>query len=1094
MRLDGRLDLVVLLVLLLVSCAWGRPEATAAAAPAGLLTAVQGRVEVAGLATEWRPARVGRALAEGDRLRTGPDGRAAILLADESLVRINRNSYFVLKSVARRAGWLPAADRGMRRGRTRLGLKRGELWLLNKNPGADLSVRSGMVTAAIRGTEFGMRADTAGEVSVVVLEGRVGVANDAGQVTLASGEAAVARPGEPPVRRILMHPEDAVQWTMILPRSFDPAAIQPAAAASPELAALSRAVAEGDFAAAQGIIEPLLAQWPDNGVLWEYATLLRLMANRKDAALEAAQRAVALRPRSAAAHHLLGLVHQARFDLAAAGRALEAARRLAPDDVGVLAALAANRFGRDDLDGARQFADQARQLAPDDTVVLDLAGFLALARGRTAEAAELFRRSLAVQPGSDAHLGLGLALMRQGRPKECLRHLGLAVLLAPRRALPRTYWARILYQLGRLDEALDVLAVSRRIDSRDPTPFFLEARILADLHRPAAALAALEAAMRRNGNRAVYRSRFLLDRDAAMQNVDFANLYTRLGLMVRARRAAERGVRLDYTNPSAHLFLAGLFRDQGAERLVRDSENLLVRLFQPANVNTFNTFNDYTALLERPDVELDLTVAGGNHHTLDQQYILFGAAPAKGLAFQGGAVRDRTAGWRDTNGETTDSGVFHLKWDLSPAASLSLSVSHTRQERAGNLDARFWFDAPQRPDDHEVSAVKRAEVGLFLRHGPGRYTLGRFVLFRNELDRGQWVDTVAPAGGVVFSGRLRNGAAVVEDLLVAEAEQVMEFGRHRLLAHGLALSSVQGQDRTTRGALVGVPGGVVVPVNLAEASRPEYRQYVAGVHGAWRLRPGLLVEAAAVYDMQRLTDDASGRTVRHQRVAPRLGVVWEIDAERSLQIALHRHVLPPSLVRERLDPVLLAGLPVYEPSLPGARTDAATVRYQDLLAGWTWAVEGDYRRQEYELSANGVSTDYRSRYRRLELAADRLLAGTMGLGLRLEWRDGEDDRDRRLHREEFTAGLGLRFEHGSGLAAGLDVTLLKVRYVDPAFADAFIPLVDLHSSWELPGKRLKLEARIDNLLDRRFDWPTDVLGADGRQPGIACRLGITVVL
>ncbi len=1082
---------VVVFVFVAVFRFWGAEGAVAA--DAGLLTSVEGRVEVAGPPPAgWQPARVGRALAAGDRLRTGPDGRAAILLADESLVRINRNSYFVIRSVARRAGWLPAAGRSGRR--TRLGLERGELWLLNKRPDADLGVRSGTVTAAIRGTEFDIRAGEDGTVSVVVLEGRLEVANDLGRVELAGGEAAVARPGAPPVRRLLVRPEDAVQWTMILPRSLEAGAVQAPAGGPPELAALARAVAKQDFVTAQALLESALARWPENGTLWQYAALLRLMANRKDAALEAARRGVALEPRSASAHHLLGLVLQARFDLKGAGRALETARALAPDDTGVLVALAANRFGRHDLDGAGRVLRRARELAPGDPAVLDLAGFLALARGRTGEAEEAFRRSLAARPGSDAHLGLGLVLMRRGRPGECLRHLGLAVLLAPRRALPRTYWARILYQLGRPDEALEVLAVSRRIDPRDPTPFFLQARILADLHRPAAALAALEEAMRRNGNRAVYRSRFLLDRDAAMQNVDFAGLYTRLGLTVRARRAAERGVQLDYANPSAHRFLAGLFSGQGAERLVRDSENLLVRLLQPANINTFNTFNDYTALLERPDAELDLTLAGGNRHTLDQEHLLFGAAPAGGIAFQAGMVREHTAGWRSTNGESTDSTVLHLKWDASPAASLALSLSHTRQGRDGNPDERFRTSAAQRPDDHETGTVRRVEAGIFLRHGPGRYSLGRLAVFRNELDRVQWADTVVPAGGVVFAGRLRNGAAVAEDLLVAEAGHLLESGRHRLLAYGMALSSVQGQDSTATGTLVGTPGNIVVPVSLAAASRPGYRQYVAGVHHAWRPRSGLLVEMAAVYDTQRLADDASGITARHHWFAPRLGVVWEIGAARSVQFAFHRHLLPPSLVRERLDPVLLAGLPVYEPGLPGTRTDAASARFQDRWAGWAWAVEGDYRQQEYELLAGGVLAGYRARYRELRFAADRLLSGIMGLGLRLEWRRGDDGRDPWLRRQEVTAAFTLRGEHPSGLAAGLECTLKKVRYEDPGFADAFIPLLDLQASWELPGKRARVEARIDNLLDRRFDWPVDVLAADGRSPGVAWRIGITVIL
>ena len=61
----------------------------------------------------------------------------------------------------------------------------------------------------------------------------------------------------------------------------------------------------------------------------------------------------------------------------------------------------------------------------------------------------------------------------------------------------------------------------------------------------------------RNDNRAVYRSRFLLDQDLAARNVNLATLYGELGLNAWARNKALKSIKADYGNFDGHLFYAG---------------------------------------------------------------------------------------------------------------------------------------------------------------------------------------------------------------------------------------------------------------------------------------------------------------------------------------------------------------------------------------------------------------------------------------------------------------------------------------------------------------------------------------------------------
>ena len=69
--------------------------------------------------------------------------------------------------------------------------------------------------------------------------------------------------------------------------------------------------------------------------------------------------------------------------------------------------------------------------------------------------------------------------------------------------------------LAEIDQALDALDAARELDPRDPTPLLYQGIILRDLNRPTEAVRSFHRAIVLNDNRAVYRSRFLLDGDLA---------------------------------------------------------------------------------------------------------------------------------------------------------------------------------------------------------------------------------------------------------------------------------------------------------------------------------------------------------------------------------------------------------------------------------------------------------------------------------------------------------------------------------------------------------------------------------------------------
>src|SRR5208337_2378880 len=76
------------------------------------------------------------------------------------------------------------------------------------------------LTAAIRGTEFNLKVSQAGATSLVLLEGKLTLANPQGQIDLDPGEEGFAEVGRAPVKRVILQPKDAVQWSLYYPGIF----------------------------------------------------------------------------------------------------------------------------------------------------------------------------------------------------------------------------------------------------------------------------------------------------------------------------------------------------------------------------------------------------------------------------------------------------------------------------------------------------------------------------------------------------------------------------------------------------------------------------------------------------------------------------------------------------------------------------------------------------------------------------------------------------------------------------------------------------------------------------------------------------------
>jgi len=634
----NRTSLIYLIIIIfcLASQAHANTVSRLESSAEGKVVQKQGRVQIhLALSNEWIHAKPGSLIHAGDTIRTGANGKASLLMSDETIMQVGPSSRLQITHVAKNAGWFERsviAKSIKQASRSVFNLISGKLWARNKNKNVRARFTTTTATIGIRGTELVIEAKEDGSVASTVLEGQVDARNEFGTDLGEPGNQITIQPGQAPKKSILLNPEDAVQWTFTIPPlinvdDFANQSIskdtqnllrnQDYAAAADNLKKQLRLAPDNiDLRLLDGVLDifngypkraleklnRLASNINDNAFLSRSLATTNILLGNKDAAKIAAKQAVKIEPGNAANHIVLAYVEQARFALESAMKSTNAALRIQPGNIQATVMLAQLQFGSGYIDQAMNTLLTANKKTPENADINNLAGFVLLSQRKLDDAENAFNIALKNDPGkAESHMGLGLIFMRKGDPDRALEEITSAVVLDPQRSLFLSYWGKMLYQVKRFDKALDMFEHAALLDKNDPTPVFYKSIILRDLNRPGEAIEALNKAVELNDNRAVYRSRFLLDQDLAVRNIDLSILYSQLGLSRTAERKAVAAIKSDYTNYSGHLFYSGALSAYDDRSYPAGSEALLARMLMPANVNTFNTFNDYTAVVEQPE-------------------------------------------------------------------------------------------------------------------------------------------------------------------------------------------------------------------------------------------------------------------------------------------------------------------------------------------------------------------------------------------------------------------------------------------------------------------------------------------------------------
>ena len=418
------------------------PSLPAVAAPAaptsvGKIAAVENQVETKRASGGgYEPSTLEQPLYDKDRVRTGPGSRAAILYTDRTLHRINERSEIEVQPPS-------AGQPGL------LKIISGTHYFSSRSPKEYGRIETPTVTAAIKGTEFVVEVDPDTTTKITMIEGVVEATNAFGGVSVGRGEQAYVEPGKAPVKRIVVHPRDAVAWALYYPPVLgarDSDRLKEAGGVGGDLTKAAQLLSSGQVEAARPLIQSSRDKEPDNAVALALASVVATASNENKEGMRLAERAVAADRRSGAAALALSYAAQAAFDIPRAREMAEKAAELDPASSVALARAAELRMAEGDLAGATRAAEDAVKRTPNDARALSVLGFIELAKERTHAAASLFSKAVAADSGlSMARLGMGITKIREGHVRQGREELQAATALDPEDSLLRSYLGKALY-------------------------------------------------------------------------------------------------------------------------------------------------------------------------------------------------------------------------------------------------------------------------------------------------------------------------------------------------------------------------------------------------------------------------------------------------------------------------------------------------------------------------------------------------------------------------------------------------------------------------------------------------------------------------
>jgi Tfp pilus assembly protein PilF len=950
-----------------------------------VLLMASGTVEVAPPGTSnYSVAHPNQVLHVGDQIRTGKNSRATVRLSNLSVIRV-----YELTTMAIRPPTKAEQNAAIE-------LKSGATYFFNRDKPNETQFETPSSSGAIRGTEFNLSVDDNGRTELALLDGQVLLNNAHGSLQVDSGERAVVDKDQAPQKSPLLNAINIIQWALYYPAILDPDELTLGDDAKQALATSLTAYRSGDLLEA-------LAQYPagrepasESERVYKAALLLAVgnvdgaqsllgqsfqetvTAGLADALKEMiasvkGQTWNRTAPRTMATEWMAGSYQaQSQRDLVKAREMAQSAAAKAPGFGFAQERVAEMEFSFGRTDAALAALKKSLEVSPRNAQALALNGFALTAQNKMAAAGEYFEKAIATD-GSLANgwLGRGLVRIRKNQVQAGRQDLETAAALEPNRAFLRSY----LGKAWSMDEpfrytwnthlATRELALAMRLDPNDPTAWLYSALLNDQRNSINQAIDDLEHSEALNNNRAVFRSKFSLDQDAAVRSANLALIYEDAGLSDVATREATKAVHDDYANYSAHLFLSETYdalQDPTKENLRYqtpwEDELLVANLLAPVGAGVLSqnvSQQEYSKMFEsdREGISSQTTYfSRGAWMENASQYGTVGD-----FAYSLDAYEYSDPGWRPNNDINNSDFDAKLKYQFTPKDTAFLEVERSEldvgdvfehynyktPEANDNTGARPGYDPTLREQEYQDPNIL---LGYHRDWGTGNHDL---ILYRSLQDRFTDSDgdyaapyyfpppftpgtyPVAGNGLSTLSRTLVLNSIELQHIYQSDWQSIIAGGRYQ--HEGMDSSSAMAEPFTG------------TPLPALSNVRGDFER--VSFYGYYQLHPvdSLHLTAGATYDWERFPlniniPPLSSQEDERGRLSPKLGVDWTAPDGTRLRAA-------------------------YTRSMSGLVNDSSTLIEPSEVAGFNQAF-----RSLIPESAGGYGTPPATRFETWGLGAD----------------------------------------------------------------------------------------------------------------------------
>ncbi len=1029
--------------------------------------------------SHWRRVESGTVFCPGDWVSVRAHSRAALRFSNNSMLRFDQKTSVIITAPAKTES------------ATLLELLEGKLHIITRTP-RPFRIKTPIINAGVEGTEFLIDSDP-DQASIVVYEGKVSASNARGSVLLADQESAITLRDQAPRKAEMVRPVDAVQWALYYPAVIDhrldmgifsesvtliwqqvldyyrQGQLQSALELLGEMDSSERTAGLLTFRAglllsvgrvmeARDSIDAAQRLEPGNSNAYALQAIIAVVQNDKGAALALANQAVEHDPASPVAKLALSYVQQAHFDIEAALVSVEAAVSLDEQSALAWARLAELRMADGDLDRALEAAQQAVRLDPRLGRTQTMLGFAHLLRIDTQQAKAAFNQAIIFDQADPLpRLGLGLALVREGKLEAGRIEIEIAASLDPANSLIRSYLGKAYFEEKRYGLAGTQFDLARLRDPLDPTPWLYDAIQKQTQNRPIEALHDIQKSIGLNNNRAVYRSKLLLDQDQAARGSSLARIYDNLGFEKRALMEIAKSLSFDPSSHSAHRFLSDAYANIPRHEIARTSELLQAQLLQPINVNPVQPrmavadlniitgtgssapgFNEFAPLMERNKPQLVASGMLGSNSTLGDEVVASALFDRASISV--GQLHYQTNGFRPNNDQTHNVYNAFMQYAVTPKFNVQAEFRR-RESEYGDLVQNF--------DPVIFNPNLRKEINEYVARAGARYALSQ-----NQ--------------DLLFSGRYLDKSERSKD---TDAEDVIR-------RHGF---QTEAQHLFRSKHFNSVLGGGVYRLN-----NDVYRNNVYG-YSNFLLLKNLTATLGLSHDDSK--NIFNGNVAKRTSLNPKIGVQWDILEDLRLRFAWFEVTKPHLIAQQTLEPTQIAGFNQFFDDSNGSESRRIGIGLDSQLT-----------KQFYtgiEISERTIYVPQSGQMRLLKIfefdkQKEQVLRGYLYHTPHPYWafrseiqferftRNDVNDVNNRIRLrdndpvaiETLSAPLSAEYFHPTGGFARFTSTFVSQdlkRKADSKNAgfDSFF-LLDLHAGFRLPRRRGILSFEIKNLLDEKF--------------------------